>query len=101
MKYAVIFVLATLVNIAFAQTPEIRTNQLPNGHVEFASIDPFGAEVIVQYDMNKMKVYQERTLNGQTTYVHFHKGKVLEYGTIVKPALVSNDDTNINEAIDP
>tara|TARA_B110000046_G_C12990380_1_gene397594 strand:- start:1325 stop:1633 length:309 start_codon:yes stop_codon:yes gene_type:complete len=102
MKYlGIIIMMTVLVNVALAQTPSERPALLSNGNLEVSGLDPFGAMVTVEYNGSKEKVYQERTLNGQTTYVHFAKGLVVEYGTIVKPALVSNDNIRIDESIDP
>lgn len=54
-------------------------------------IDPFGAHVTVVYNGDNEKVYQERTLNGETTFAYFEAGNVTEYGTVVKPALITSD----------
>ena len=101
MRYLGVLVMMILVNVALAQVPSEKPVALSNGNVEVTGLDPFGAMVTVEYNGAKEKVYQERTLNGQTIYVHFAKGQIVEYGTIVKPALVSNDDIRIDESIDP
>lgn len=101
MKNIATLLMIILVGTAVAQTPDVKPVKLPNGNFEVRGTDPLGAAVAVEYNAEKEKVYQERTLNGQTTYVYFAKGEVLEYGTIVKPALVSNDNVIIDESVDP
>ena len=92
MKYFVIGLLFFGFNVAIGQSTQSENPaRLSSGELKVEGIDPMGALVTVVYNKEKVKVYQERTLNGETTFAPFDAGSVIEYGTIVKPALVNND----------
>ncbi|GAB5539034.1 MAG: hypothetical protein Salg2KO_11370 [Salibacteraceae bacterium] len=88
-------------NLAIGQSVTENPVKLPNGNIKVEGVDPFGAQILVTYNTNKEKVYQERTFNGETTYAHFDNGVVTEYGTVVRPAMVSSDITEPKESNEP
>lgn len=90
MKYIGIVMLVLGFQMSFAQTDAVDVRKLTTGELTITGTDPFGAQVTVTYDRNRVKVYQERTLNGETTYAFFSNGEVTEYGTVVRPGLMTN-----------
>jgi hypothetical protein len=54
---------------------------LPDGRVEVVGTDFFGAEVIVLYNSNGLRAYQQRTLDGEITFAHYDDGVLREYGS--------------------
>lgn len=90
MKYVGLILLMLGFQVAFAQSDAMDIRKQSTGEITVSGTDPFGAEVMVTYDRNKVKVYQERTLNGETTYAYFSDGEVVEYGTVVRPGLITN-----------
>ena len=70
-------------NLAIGQTAVEGAVSLVNGDIKVTGTDPFGALVSVTYNSDKHKIYQERVLNGETTYAYFNQGQVTEYGTII------------------
>ena len=101
MKYLGLIVLFFAFSIANSQTIIEEPVKRGNGEIIVQGLDPLGAEVSVTYDQNKNKIYQERTLNGETTYVYFEEGVVTEYGTIVNPALVSTSVSSPHKSDEP
>ena len=90
MKWMSVFAFVMFVSAGIAQTSEVGNNgetceKLSNGDVKVTGVDPFGAQVTVVYNKQLEKVFQERTLAGETTFAKFNGGTVVEYGTIYKP----------------
>lgn len=66
---------------AIGQTPEgEEIRELPDGGIEVYGIDKLGASVIVRYDSNGDRVYQERSTNEKLIYAFFNKGVVIRHG---------------------
>lgn len=101
MKTIGIIVLMLGFNLAIGQTAVEGAVRLVNGDIKVTGTDPFGALVSVTYNSDKHKIYQERVLNGETTYAYFNQGQVTEYGSIIKPALVSSDIEEPEESDEP
>jgi hypothetical protein len=57
------------------------SKKLSDGSVEVTGLDYFGAQVLVRYNKSGERVYQERTLQNETTFAHFENGVVTKYGT--------------------
>ena len=57
------------------------STKLPDGSIEVTGLDYFGAQVLVRYNKSGERVYQERTLQNETTFAHFEDGVVTKYGT--------------------
>lgn len=96
MKYiSAIALLIISLNAAFAQAPNSEVvTVLSNGDTRIEGIDPFGAYVAVVYDEDMVKIYQERTLDGETSYIKFEDGRLAEHGTLSKPLYVINKELN-------
>lgn len=101
MKTLGIIILMLGFNLAIGQSIEDKPIRMSNGDIKVVGVDPLGAQVQITYNSKKVKVYQERTLNGETTYAYFNNGEVTEYGTIIKPALVSSDIEEPIESDEP
>lgn len=92
MKYVAFILLALGFGVTMAQSPAEPSVVVMNGSTRIEGVDPFGAQVVVLYDKDMVKVYQERNLDGVTTFARFNDGMVVEYGTITKPLLVINKE---------
>ena len=93
MRYLLLCILVLSMNVLVAQSGETDSvTKMTNGDTRVDGIDPFGAQVFVVYNASNVKVYQERTLNGETTFAKFDKGTVVEYGTLYRP-MVNNSIT--------
>ena len=101
MKAIGFIVLLFMANLSFGQVSLNETvHKNKNGETRVEGTDPLGAQVAVVYNKDQVKIYQERTLNGETTFAYFNAGAVVEYSTIVKPALVSSD-VRVNNTDEP
>jgi len=90
MKWMSVFAFVMFVSAGIAQTSGVGDNgetceKLPNGDIRVTGVDPFGAQVTVVYNKQFEKIFQERTLEEETTFAKFDRGAVVEYGTIYKP----------------
>ena len=85
-----------------AQAPGELTgvDKAKNGDVIVTGVDPFGASVTVVYSAALTKVYQERTINGETSYARFNGGVVTDYGVYSKPVAAQGTAVNRMEALD-
>lgn len=54
-------------------------------HIMFNGEDPLGAQVLVVYNKEFDKVYQERSIAGVTTYAKYTNRELVHYGTITNP----------------
>ena len=54
-------------------------------HIMFNGEDPLGAQVLVVYNKEFDKVYQERSVAGITTYARYTNRELVNYGTISNP----------------
>lgn len=81
--FALMFVISASLGMA-QDNGEVCTTQA-DGSVRVEGVDPFGAKVLVVYNSDLEKVYQERVLDEETTFARFDQGTVVEYGTIFKP----------------
>lgn len=89
--------LSILISIAFStaigqttitEKPKVTSNGVDT-RVE--GIDELGAKVVVVYNSDLVKVYQERTADDVTTFAKYEDGNLVEYGTIYKPVVYANN----------
>ena len=56
-----------------------------DGKIKFEGTDALGAEVFIEYNYDYIKTYQERTIDGVTTFAKFRHGRLIESGTRYYP----------------
>lgn len=86
MKTFLTLIIAFFIFSANAQEnkDDVKIQQLANGNYKIEATDPLGAQVVVIYNRNKEKIYQERTANDETTFSKFEKGYMIEFGTLYR-----------------
>ena len=93
MRYLLLLMMFS-VSVAFAQENGDQISVLSkSGMTKVEGKDALGEKVVVVYDRNNQKVYQERILDTAVTYAKFDQGKVVEYGTITRLAYTQEEQT--------
>lgn len=78
-------------NLAIGQTIATENPKITsNGDTRVEGTDELGAKVVVVYNSDLVKVYQERTADDVTTFAKYEDGKLVEYGTIYKPVVYAH-----------
>lgn len=79
-------------NLAIGQTIATENPKITsNGDTRVEGIDELGAKVVVVYNSDLVKIYQERTADDVTTFAKYEDGNLVEYGTIHKPVVYANN----------
>lgn len=53
-----------------------------NGEIRVDAVDTLGGEVMIRYDYDLTKTYQERTIDGIKVFARYHRGRLVEYGMV-------------------
>ena len=101
MRTLVVTMMMMIAQVGLAQEPGQLTGveKASNGDVVVTGIDPLGAEVTVVYNDQLMKVYQERTLEGETMFARYHEGVLTDYGMYSKPVAVGDEKPVLNASV--
>lgn len=88
MKTTILFAAVFGFFTAVGQQPEVSNPVVAtNGDIRVEGVDELGGRVVVVYNKDHEKIYQERTFEDATTFAKFNDGTVVEYGTIYKPTV--------------
>lgn len=79
MMFMLIATTMVLAQPAKTDAPSI---SVADGTIKFEGVDELGADVFIEYDYEYVKTYQERTVDGVTTFAKFHRGRLVECGTV-------------------
>ena len=53
-----------------------------DGQIRVDAQDTLGGEVMIRYDYDLTKTYQERTVDGIKVFAKYHRGRLVEYGMV-------------------